>query len=470
MKGMYRCINELLFGSIVFLSMTWQPAEMLYAQMSRQNIPPSDGNPLPETSDKGACYAIAVDKDGNVYVAGTGEAQWGSPVHEYSGGAGDCLVARLNDRGDLLWHTFLGGTGSDGCRAIAVDDGGHVYVTGESASAWTESIRTYGGGSSDCFVAKLDNKGAVLWNTSLGGPLYDGGYSLAVDSYENVFIVGNSVETWGSPIISHTGGNHDGFAARLDKNGKLLWNTFFGSDDYDGCYSVSVDESGNVYVTGESFSEWGAPIHGFVRGYYGDYDAYVAKLDPHGSMRWNTFIGGTGSDYGRGITLDTEGNVYVTGKSNVSWGTPLAPHSGDYDAYAAKLDGKGELLWHTFLGGEGRDSGSAVIINWTGNIFVTGQSLSSWGKPVQESAGESDAFAVKLDSKGIMQWNTFLGGEGSDSGHAVTMDVIGNIYLAGEGASPREKLEITRNGQEIQAFVAKLSNAGDLRWKNAMGE
>ncbi|MDH3330262.1 MAG: SBBP repeat-containing protein [Desulfobulbaceae bacterium] len=425
-------------------------------------------NSLTELSYEGIGYDVAVDESGNVYVTGTSNAQWGSPVNLYSGGAGDCFVAKLTKTGVLRWNTFLGGARNDGCHAIALDEKGNVYVTGESGSTWSVPLRVFGGGSSDGFVAKLDTEGVLQWNTFLGGNLYDGGNALAVDKNGNVYVAGNSVDTWYSPINPHSGTDHDGFVAKLDKNGVLQWNTFYGGDGYDGGDRIALDNYGNVYVAGESFSEWGMPVHKFVQGDFDNYDAFVAKLDQNGVLQWNTFMGGIGSDYSRGVAIDLKGYIYVTGSSNISWGTPLAPHNGDYDAFVAQLNEKGVLQWNTFLGGKGVDYSRGITINWTDNIFLIGQSSSSWGMPINAFTDKNDAFAVKLNNNGFVEWNTFQGGPYSDFGRGITMDEIGNIYLTGESSASWGTPVNNFNGK-ISAFAAKLNNAGVLRWNTFIG-
>ncbi|MDH3328419.1 MAG: SBBP repeat-containing protein, partial [Desulfobulbaceae bacterium] len=243
---------------------------------------------------------------------------------------------------------------------------------------------------------------------------------------------------------------------------------FFGGDGYDGGDTIALDSYGNVYVAGESFSEWGEPVRNFVQGDFGNYDAFVAKLDQNGALQWNTFMGDIGSDYGRGVAVDMKGYIYVTGNSNLSWGKPLAPHNGDYDAFVAKLDGKGVLQWNTFFGGEDVDYSRGITINWTDNIFLSGQSSSSWGVPINAFTDENDAFAVKLNSKGVVEWNTFQGGADSDFGRGITMDEIGNIYLTGESFSPWGTPVNNFKGKS-NAFTVKLNNAGVLRWNTFIG-
>ena len=179
-------------------------------------------------------------------------------------------------------------------------------------------------------------------------------------------------------------------------------------------YAIAVDGSGNVYVSGDSPATWGSP----VRAYTSDYDAFAAKLNSSGALTWNTFLGGSGDDGGCAIAVDGSGNVYVGGYSNATWGSPVrafTPNGLNNDAFAAKLNSSGALTWNTFLGGSGGDSGRAIAVDGSGNVYVSGSSDATWGSPVRAfTAGDNDAFAAKLNSSGALNWNTFLGGSGND--------------------------------------------------------
>ena len=132
-------------------------------------------------------------------------------------------------------------------------------------------------------------------------------------------------------------------------------------------------------------------------------------------LLWSTFLGGTMTDHGYGIGLDSGGNVYVSGYSNGTWGTPIRAFSGNNDQYVAKLGPDGALLWNTFLGGTGHDYNSSLTVDSTGNSYVVGVSLASWGTPVNpmvvSPAGYRDMTVAKLNSSGTLQWNTFHGGQ-----------------------------------------------------------
>jgi hypothetical protein len=223
----------------------------------------------------------------------------------------------------------------------------------------------------------------LSWNTFLGSSSDDVGYAIAVDKSGNVYVAGLSYVTWGSPVRPFAG-SYDAFAAKLNRSGALQWNTFLGGSLNDYAEAIAVDTSGNVYVTGYSGATWGSPVHPFS----GAYDAFAAKLNGSGVLQWNTFLGQSLNDYGYGIAVDTSGNVYVAGSSAASWGSPIRPFSaGSYDAFAAKLNGSGALQWNTFLGWADEDYGRGIAVDTSGNVFVTGYSAASWGSPVRPFSG-----------------------------------------------------------------------------------
>ena len=278
----------------------------------------------------------------------------------------------------LTWSTFVGGSGGDTANSVAVDGSGSVYVAGFSSGTWASPVIPFSGGTEDAFVAKLDSNGNLVWNTFLGGSGDDEGYGVAVDGTGSVYCAGYSDATWGSPVSAFSG-VEDAFAAKLDTNGNLIWSTFLGGSGTDEGFSVAVatDGSGHVYIAGTSTITWGSPVQAFGGG---PEDAFAAELDSAGNRIWNTFLGGSGDDEGYGVAVDGTGNVYVAGTSHASWGSPVRAFSGGIDdAFAAKLDANGNLTWNTFLGGTGNDEGSGVAVDGSGNVYVTGFSTASWG-------------------------------------------------------------------------------------------
>ncbi|MGA3094069.1 MAG: SBBP repeat-containing protein, partial [Dehalococcoidales bacterium] len=273
----------------------------------------------------------------------------------------------------------------------------------------------------------------------------------------------------GNGTVADVAGN----AMATDAVGKGIiawdtWNTFLGDTGTDNVYAIAVDGSGNVYVSGYSTATWGAPVRAYTSGY----DAFAAKLDSSGNLLWNTFLGDNGTDYGQAIAVDGSGNVYVSGYSTATWGAPVRAYTAGTDAFAAKLDSSGALQWNTFLGASGEDYGNGIAVDGSGNVYVAGYSNATWGtSPVRAYASETDAFAAKLDSSGALTWNTFLGTSGYDYGYAIVVDGSGNVYVAGRSSTSwgAPVRAFTVSGFNTDAFAAKLDSSGALTWNTFLG-
>jgi len=341
-------------------------------------------------------YAIAVDENGYIYVAGNSVNTWGNPVSAHSTGLNqDAFAAKLNSSGDTVWNTFMGSSEDDDGFAIAVDESGFVYVAGSSETVWGSHSSYHAGGSSDAFAAKLNSSGVRQWNTFLGSSETDYGKAITVGGYGNVYVAGSSETSWGSPKNGYEG-DRDAFAAKLSNSGVLQWNTFMGSLASDEGNAIAVDDSENVYVSGYSWATWGNPLNDHA----GLTDAFAAKLTSSGETVWNTFMGSSAGDNGNAIAVDGKGSIYVAGSSSLSWGNPLNDFSGGGDAFAAKLTSSGETAWHTFMGSSVSDIAYAITVDGNGNVYVAGNSRTTWGNPINEHAeGEvnsTDVFVAKI--------------------------------------------------------------------------
>ncbi len=415
---------------------------------------------LGESTDDDFAYGVAVDSSGNVYVAGYSFVTWGSPVRAYTGNE-DAFVAKLSNAGALTWSTFLGGSGADIGYAIAVDSSGNVYATGYSSATWGSPVTAYTSGK-DGFAAKLSSAGALTWHTFLGGSgTDDEGYNIAVDSSGNVYAGGFSNATWGSPVRAYTAG-YDAFAAKLSSAGALTWNTFLGGTGAETRGAIAVDSSGNVYVAGYTDATWGSPVRAYTSGA----DSYAVKLSSAGALTWNTFLGGTGADAAESIAVDSSGNVYVSGSSGATWGSPVTAYTSGVDGYAAKLSSAGALTWNTFIGGSGNDTAYGIAVDSIGNVYVSGKSGATWGSPGRAYTSGTDGIAAKLSSAGALTWNTFLGGSGTDTIRGIAVDSSDNVYVSGytdaTWGSP-----VTAYTGNVEAFAAKISSSTTVDFSSA---
>ena len=388
---------------------------------------------------------VAIDKDGNVYVVGYGSDSWGAPVRPFTDDASqtpDVSVAKLDSGGNLLWNTFLGGAGIDFGGYIAVDGSGNAYVAGTSQNAWscspvTCTVRSFSD-ADPIFVAKLDTHGELIWNSFLGGRPVDTDVAITVDDSAAVYVTSAAPRSWGSPLRPFSEG-FDALVAKLDTDGRLIWHTFLGGYESDRGMDIAADHNGNIYVIGTSYDAWDcapAAPSCVVRG-YSSLDAFVAKLNSTGLLLWTTFLGGETSDRGLSIAVDDRNRVYVSGTSTGTWGSPVRPYSpgsnpdGGDDAFAARLDASGHLIWNTFLGDKYPDTGACITAGSRGEVYVIGRGEGSWGSPYLDFAGYSDPFVARLNERGHLVWNTFLGSSKQDAGVGGAVDTTGHVFVAG---------------------------------------
>jgi hypothetical protein len=411
-------------------------------------------------------------------------------THQVRFQVGDYDVARpLVIDPVLVYSTFLGGNDKDLGNGIAVDADGHAYVTGRTRSlnfpTRNPSQPLFGGGDSDAFVAKLNPEGTMLlYSTYLGGSNRDHGREIAVDADGNASVAGFTVSTnfptRNALQRNFGGGFDDAFVAKLNPEGSmLLYSTYLGGNDEDSARDIAMDAAGNIYVAGRTQSP-NFPTRNALQRVYGggDNDAFVAKLNPEGTMLlYSTYLGGSGSDEGRGMAVDEGGNAYVTGNTsstNFPRANPIQPTfgGGTSDAFVAKLNPEGSmLLYSTYLGGRAGDIGEGIAVDADGRACVTGQTFSTnfpTVNPVQPAFGRgaSDAFVAKLNPEGSARvYSTYLGGRGSESARAIAVDADGNAYVTGDTSStnfPTVNPVQPAFGGINDAFVVKLDPEGSM--------
>ncbi|PWB82149.1 MAG: hypothetical protein C3F08_00380 [Candidatus Methylomirabilota bacterium] len=193
------------------------------------------------------------------------------------------------------------------------------------------------------------------------------------------------------------------------------------------------------------------------------------------SIQWNTFLGGTEGEGIKDIAVDSAMNIYVVGVGVGTWGAPKRAFTLDVDAWVAKLDKDGNLIWNTFLGGAGKDWGNGIAVDSSGNVYIAGQSFLTWGSPVRPlGGGTADGFVAKLGPDGTLQWNTFLGGAEIDFiDDGIIVAAEGGVYVTGgsgsSGGTAGAWGSPIRAYIGTDAFVAKLDGTGNLEWNTFLG-
>ena len=284
-----------------------------------------------------------------------------------------------------LWATYYGNVENDLGNTVATDVLGNVYMAGNTFSpsgiASGGFQNTYGG-QGDNFLVKFDAAGNRLWATYYGGALDEEEAQVTTDVFGNVYLAGYTRSTSGiasAGAFQTTvggGGNYDAFLVKFNAAGTRLWATYYGGNGNDKALSISVDTAGNIYMAGITDGANGIASGGFQNTLGGLTDAFLVKFDAAGNRQWATYYGGTLNDYGRFVTTDIVGNVYLAGDTPDNSGIATtgafqtAYGGATYDAFLVKFDATGNRQWATHYGGAADDYAKSVAIDVFGNIYI----------------------------------------------------------------------------------------------------
>jgi hypothetical protein len=340
--------------------------------------------------------AIALDAAGSFYVTGqtasidfpiSGAAQPGY-IANY-----DAFVAKFTSSGTLVYATYLGGESNDQGTGIAVDANNSAYITGSTSSTTFPTVNASQGalaGNTDAFLTKLGPAGnTIAYSTYFGGSDYDSATGVAViRATGDAFITGQTYSTnlpLLSPYQSTNAGSPDAFIARFTTTGVKTFATYFGGFSTDIAQAIAVDAAGNCFITGYTYSSSNFPTTaGALRRNGPNAEAFVTKFNGNGSgLVYSTLVGGSGDDFGRGITVHSSGTAMITGYTT-SADLPTTPGvaqpnpGGSNDAFVARLASDGSsYLYLTYLGGEKNDQGNAISVEEpSGAVYVTGSTQS----------------------------------------------------------------------------------------------
>ena len=447
-------------------------------------------------SDNG--IAITGDAAGNVYITGNTTstnniATTGSYQSTYGGGvhmAGtitvrplDAYLVKFDGAGNRLWATYYGGYQNDYGNSVAVDASGNVYIAGQTSNH--DSIATIGSaqstfsGGTDAFLAKFSASGAIVWATYFGngGEI---GKSVVIDSSGNIYLAGfgtataTTIATSGAYQTVYGGGNYDAFLAKYNSAGALQWATYYGGSGEDAAYGAAVDPWGNIYISGYTQGSDGIATTGAADPTFsgGTDDAFLAKFNSSGNLLWGTYYGGGGYDVSYGVTTDGAGCAYIAGYTSSTSGIATAGahqtsyQGGQNDIFVTKFDTSGKLRWGTYYGGTLSDAATGIAADKSGNIFISGFSVSTSGistagafqTSYSGGSGTPCSVFAEFDTSGTLKYGTYFGS--SNTAYGVAVDPLGDILLAGSsqnGTIPATTGAYqTASGGSNDAYIVKF--------------
>ena len=420
---------------------------------------------------------IATDSQGNIYVTGTtSNAAYTTTNGTYTTknntttASNDAYIAKYSSNGTLIFSTVIGGTGSETGNGISVDKNGNIYIIGQTTSTdlpvTSNAYQTTLNGNTDSYIIELSADGTkLLYCTYLGGSgSYPGGNAetgnkIKVDSNGNIYVIGQTKATDFPTNTTAFEPNGNSiymkcFVAKFDSNWNKVYSSYLAGNGGDYPYQLVIDNNGNAWIVGKTTSsDFPVTSNAYQKSAASQYsEAFLCEISADGSqLLYSTYFGGSSNEYGYAIASDSNGNIYILGQTT-STNLPVTSNAyqttrnGNADAFVAKFDSTGSLLYSTYFGGSGVDNPRGIAVDSQGNVYIVGQiytiPIPTTSNAIQtDLIGSYDAFVAKLSADGsTLLYGSLLGTTGSDCGNGVVVDNESNVYVVGTGGFALTKI------------------------------
>jgi len=410
-----------------------------------------------------------------------------------------CLIFLFQSTGfaqpSWAWAKIFGGTKDDFSSCVKTDNSGNVFIAGTfdspTISFGTTTLNLMFKSKTDIFLTKLDANGNILWARSAGALDKDSAYfknfnhvrCMAIDNSGNCYIGGmfetDSIKFSPSVILEKRGDRGaDIFLAKYDANGTLLWAKKFGGNAWDKATGISIDNSGNIILSG-SFWSTTIAFDSFILNNTGGVNTFVVKLNSSGTVLWAKCSSGNLGNDATTVALDNSNNIYLGGNftsSIISFDSQTLNNTGAWDVFLTKYDSNGNAIWARSASGNKTDELCDIKTDGSGNIYLTGRfistSLGFGGLPPLTNNGGGyfyDAFLAKYDMNGNAVWSKSFGGDKEENGLSLTLDNSGNLLLCGlfESNSVNFDTHIVSKTGTRNTFIAQCDLNGNVQWATA---
>ena len=325
-------------------------------------------------SDYDNASAVAKTPSGGFVCAGVTRSTDGNVSN--TNGNYDMWAFQIDENGDLLWENSLGGTQSDWAFGVTTSSDSGVIVVGRTYSADGDVEGFHG--DVDAWVVKLDQSGTILWQRALGGSAFDIGQDVIETTDGNILVVGASSSIDGDVLSGQAGGG-DAWVVMLNPEGELLWERTLGGSASDGFRAVVESDDGGFVLAGTTQSTE-------VPGYHAGRDGWVAKIDATGTIIWQLALGGADVDELFDLESDVNGGYVLCGQTKSSDGD-LVSNLGDYDGWLLRLSNAGEIDWSTSMGGFVHENLYDIGVTVNGDYIFGGLTNSNDGELASNHGG-----------------------------------------------------------------------------------
>lgn len=388
---------------------------------------------------------------------------------------------------DWEWAFGVKGSDFDYSSAIAMDNDGNIYVAGyfNSSNISFNSLTFQNRGGDDIFIAKFDNSGNIIWVKTFGGEGNDRAIAMVVDRDKNLVLTGSfespTLAFMSFGLINRGGG--DLFICKFTSDGNVIWAKSYGSSSYEEPTAIATDLQGNIIIgggfSGDSFIIGADTLKNSAVGYNGISDIFIAKLSASGKPTWARSVGGVSFEQAHSLAIDRDSNIVVVGAFNsnkIGFGKDTLINIGYSDVFIAKYDSKGNVLWAKGGYGKDKDWANAVAIDDNGDIYVAGEFLSEEFRLANytiSNKGSYDILLAKFDKDGNLLWANSFGEDVDDYGKSLVYS-NGYVYLGGYFASKTlafGNASVTNHSQELTSdiYVAKFDDSGNCLWVRSAG-
>ena len=423
---------------------------------------------------------MVLDQEKSIYVtgyfSGTVDFDPGPGVYTLgSSGYENIFISKIDSSNNLVWAKRIGSSGFNRANSIDIDANGNLYITGYFAG--TVDFNPGLGvnnltatGFRDIFISKFNNTGAFVWAKQISTDWGATSLDIQVDNNGNIYTTGifNSETdldpgpgifnlpfypsyTYINPSNPQTTSYffmYSTYLSKLDSTGNFVWAKRLCGSPNNDCFSLDIDNSGNVYVAGEFCSGYGDGL-GFTPNYIVPLtkrDAYVARFDPDGNLSWAYHFGDESQTKSNCVKIDNQQNVFIVGSisgtTDINTGTGINNIStnGSSDIFIAKLSGTGNLIWMKNIGAGFEDASYCLDIDVSGDLYLTGYFMGTVdfdpGPDLSylTSNGNKDMFINKLDPLGNYIWAIKIGGTSNELGYCVKLDDDENIIVLGQNS------------------------------------